>query len=50
MAFMKEAVKFIEAAPNRIEVCCAAQMPLTKKAGDVSGIDQDVGQGFFTQG
>ena len=47
MAFVKEPVEFIETAPNRIEVCCATQVPLAKQASDVSGIYQHISQSFF---
>ena len=47
MAFMKEPVEFVETAPDRIEVCCATQMPFTKQASDVSGVNQDISKRLF---
>ena len=49
MAFMKEAIKLVEAAPDRIKIGGSTQVPFAKKAGDVSGIYQHISQSLFTQ-
>ena len=33
-----------------VKIGCTTKMPLAKQAGDVSGVNQDIGQGLFTQG